>query len=325
MRDHITELSGFIQRAEELRRLNAFQPALRRYAMSMLRMYRGTPVLNKIINEQGRFLISSLALQLHLHRDPAVPGDGLTLSRLRELCAEHKVASTGRVTAFLALMRFAGFLAPAAGIADRRAKVLVPTARMMGHVRLFTVIQMQALDALDPGADHGQRLDRDPEFLEAFHRAAGGYFLRGCRLPDAFPELEVFTAADAGYMVLMTLFLQLPTEGGRAVPAVVDLPHGPAASRFGVSRSHMANLMRAAQAKGFLTAQGSGGRGLQIDASLITLVERWFAAQMALMAQSAKEAIEDAARENAADAAPGAIAPGMRPAAPPDRARGGTV
>lgn len=319
MRDHNTELERFIQGAEQLRRLNAFQPALRRYAMSMLRMYRGTPVLNKVINEQGRFLISSLALQLHLHRDPALPGDGLTLTRLRELCAAHGVASTGRVTAFLALMRFAGFLAPAPGIADRRAKRLVPTARMMGHVRLFTMIQMQAIDALCPGANRAQRLDQDPHFLEAFHRAAGGYFLRGCRLPDAFPELEVFTAADAGYMVLLTLFLQLPTEGGRAVPGRVDLPYGPAASRFGVSRSHMANLMRGAQAGGFLRVDGSGGRGLEVADTLIDLVERWFGAQMALMAQAAEEAALEAAL--ATDTAP----PDRTPAPPPERAQDGSA
>ncbi len=323
MRDHNTELGIFLQRAEEIRQCAAFQPALRRYATSMLRMYRGTPVLNKLVNEQGRFLISSLALQLHLHRDPAVPGAGLTLTRLRELCAAHGVASTGRVTAFLALMRFAGFLAPAPGPVDRRAKVLVPTARMMGHVRLFTVVQFQAIDALSPGADHGRRLERDPLFVERFHRAAGGYFLRGCRLPDAFPELEVFTAADAGYMVMLALFLQLPTQDGRAVPGVVDLPYGPAARRFGVSRSHMVNLMRQGEAAGFLSAERSGGRGLRIAAPLIELVERWFAAQMALMAQAAAEAAIEATGEHGADRPTADAPPENETAAPPRRRRSG--
>ncbi len=319
MRDHNTELLIFLQRAEEIRQYETFQPALRRYAMSMLRMYRGTPVLNKVVNEQGRFLISSLALQLHLHRDPAVPGAGLTRTRLRELCAAHGVASTGRVTAFLALMRFAGFLSAAAGSADRRAKVLVPTARMMGHVRLFTLVQLQAVDALVAGADHVRRLERDPTLVERFNRAAGGYFLRGCRLPDAFPELEVFTAVDAGYMVLMALFLQLPADqDGRALPGVVDLPYGPAARRFGVSRSHMANLMRNAEAAGFLTAERSGGRGLRIHAALITLVERWFAAQMALMAKAAAEATAE--DDTAAGARPEEEAAARR-----DRRRGGHV
>lgn len=296
MRDHNTELSNFLGRAKELRRRPTFQPALRRYAMSMLRMYRGTPVLNKVVNEHGRFLISSLALQLHLHRDPTQPGAGLTLSRLRELCTQHGIASTGRVTAFLALMRLAGFLVPASDARDRRAKVLVPTERMMAHVRLFTAVQFKAIDTLYPASDHSQRLEREPGFLEDFHRAAGGYFLRGCRLPDAFPEMDLFIAADAGYMVLMALFLQLPTVEGRAVPGTVDMPHGASARRFGVSRSHMANLMRGAEQGGFLVADGSGGRGLRVNDTLVDLVERWFAAQMALMAQSAADAIAGTAR-----------------------------
>ncbi len=290
MLDHNTELETFLLRAKDIRRLEAFQPALRAYAMNMVRIYRGTPVLNKMINEEGRFLISSLALQLHLNRDPAVPGDGLTLTRLRAVCAAHGVASPGRVMAFLALMRLAGFVTADTGSGAKRAKVLVPTARMMGHVRLFTAIQLKVIDTLLPGADYSARLGRDPAFLEAFHRAAGGYFLRGARLPDAFPQLSTFTAMDAGYMVLLTLFLQLPTQDGHAVPGVVDLPHDAAARRFGVSRSHMANLMRNAQAAGFLQATGSSGRGLHVGASLIALVEGWFAAQMALMAQSASEA-----------------------------------
>lgn len=291
MRDHDTDLTTFVQRAEDLRRRTTFQPALRRYAVSMLRMYRGTPVLNKVVNEQGRFLISSLALQLHLHRDPTIPGGGLTLTRLRDLCTAHGIASTGRVNAFLALMRLAGFLAAAPDAGDRRAKVLVPTERMMAHVRLFTAVQFKAIETLYPGVDYSRRLEREPGFLEDFHRAAGGYFLRGCRLPDAFPEMDLFISADAGYMVLMALFLQLPTLDERAVPATVDMPHGASARRFGVSRSHMANLMRGAEDSGFLKVDGSGGRGLRVNETLITLVERWFAAQMALMAQSAEDAI----------------------------------
>ncbi|WP_035716374.1 hypothetical protein [Azorhizobium doebereinerae] len=290
MTDPNTELNSFLETAERLRSRPEFQDALRKYAVGMVRLYRASPILNKLVNEQGRFLISSLALQLHLHRDPADPFDGLTLSRLREVCSAHGVASPGRVMAFLALMRMAGFVEPSAAAGDRRTKVLVPTARMMDHVRLFTVIHLKAIDTLFPGTDTVSHLDRDPGFLDAFHRAAGGYFLRGVRLPDGFPEIAVFTEADAGYMVLLTLFLQLPTQDRRAVPSMVDLPLAAAAKRFGVSRSHMANLFRAAQAKGFLDAQGSGGRGLHIQPALISLVERWFAANMALMAQSAAEA-----------------------------------
>ncbi len=284
-----TALRTFIQQGENMRSHEAFAGALRRYALDLVRLYRSSPILNKIVNEEGRFLISSLALQLHLHRDPRDPADGLTLSRLRELCAAHGVASPGRVTAFLGLMRMAGFVAPKP-TEDRRSKLLVPTARLWDHVRIYTVIHMRGIEALNPGTSYLARLDHDAAFLENFHRAAGGYYLRGTRLPDGFPELAVFTSADAGYMVLLSIFLQLPLEGGRAQPGTVDLPLTPTAKRFGVSRSHLVNLLRAAQAAGFLEVSGSGGRGVDVAPSLISLLERWFGANMALMSQSASEA-----------------------------------
>jgi len=275
------ELLPFLARVEPIRNNAAFATAFERYCTAMLRTYRGAPILNKLVNEQGRFLISALAFQLHLHRDPAVPASGLTVARLVALSAEHGVASGGRVKTFVALMRLGGFLEPAGG-GDRRSKVLVPAARMLDHVRVYTAIQMRCLDIL---FDRGRaaRLAADPGFLERFHRHAGGYFLRGARLPDAFPELAVFTGVDAGYSILLHMLRGLPAREGRPRPGAVDLPHGAVARRFGVSRGHVANLLRSAAAGGFVTVRGAGGKDVVVEAALIDLAERWFAVQMALM------------------------------------------
>lgn len=267
----------------------AFSTAFERSCNGMLWTCRGAPVLNKPVSEQGRFLISALAFQLHLDRDPAVPSSGLTVARLVALCAAHGAASGGRVKAFVALMRLGGFLAPVAVPSDRRAKVLAPTARMLDHVRVYTAIQMRCLDGLFERG-YTARLAADPGFLERFHRRAGGYFLRGARLPDAFPELAAFIDVDAGYSILLHMLRALPAEAGRLRPGAIDVPHGPTARRFGVSRGHVANLMGAAAAGGFVTIRGRGGKDVFVEPSLIDLAERWFAAQMALMDASASAA-----------------------------------
>jgi len=171
---------------------------------------------------------------------------------------------------------------------------------MMAHVRLFTAIQLQAVDLLWPDRDHEARLYAGPGFLEAFHRYVGDFYLRGARLPEALPVIELFTRADAGYMVLLHLFLLLPAPEGRAEPAVVAMPFGPTARRFGVSRSHVGNLIRAAAAAGFLQERLPGGREIAVAPCLIDLLERWFALQMALMLRAA----------DSAAAAPAALDPG---------------
>lgn len=301
--------------AAAVREMPAFHPALHRYAAAMLRPYRGTPQLNKLISKEGRFLMANLALQLHLWRGTAIAGDGLTLTRLRALCAEHGVASPGRVSVFLTLMRFGGFVAPAAAGGDRRTRLLVPTARMMAHVRLFTAIQLQAIDLLWPDRGHEARLYAGPGFLEAFHRHVGDFYLRGARLPEALPVIELFTRADAGYMVLLHLFLLLPAPEGRAEPAVVAMPFGPTARRFGVSRSHVGNLIRAAAAAGFLQERLPGGREIAVAPRLIDLLERWFALQMALMLRAA----------DSAAAPPAAFDPGDTPRSGPLGAPGRRV
>jgi len=297
------ELSPFLARIEPLRNKAAFGAAFERYCVGMLRTYRGTPILNKLVNEQGRFLISALAFQLHLERDPAVPASGLTIARLVSLSAAHGVASGGRVKTFVALMRLGGFLEPVPGAGDRRSKVLAPTTRMLDHVRVYTVIQMRCLDALFERG-YAARLAADPGFLERFHRFAGGYFLRGARLPDAFPELAVFTGVDAGYSILLHMLRALPAVAGRPRPAAIDVPHGPTARRFGVSRGHVANLMGAVATAGFVTIRGSGGKDVFVEPPLIDLAERWFAAQMALM-----DAAAEAAAGPGADVAAGLHGP----------------
>src|SRR5439155_347022 len=131
-----------------------FAEAIRIVAAGIVTLYRNNPKFNQVLPDRGRFLISVFALHLHFGAEPDNPRSGLTVSRMRALCAKQKVCSPGRAEAALMLMRRFGYLAPAPDETDRRLRRLVPTERLIELHRARCAFIFEATAKLLPeGAD----------------------------------------------------------------------------------------------------------------------------------------------------------------------------
>ena len=108
-----------------------FAEAWRTAHIGFIDLWQGNRMLNSLVNDRGRLLISLFAVHLHLLSRPNDPHSGLTVSRMTTLCAEQNFCSPGRAKAMLMLMRVFGYLAPSPNEADRRLRRLVPTEHLM--------------------------------------------------------------------------------------------------------------------------------------------------------------------------------------------------
>jgi hypothetical protein len=284
--------------AERFRTHPAFPDAVRLYAERLLGVYDRQPLLNRLIREEARWVISGFALYLHFTRDPADLTSGATLGRLQALSAAHGLASPSRVATLIALMRVGGFLVQTTTQTDRRVRRLEPTEAMLAYARPWLAANLDAIRLLSPDSAFYDQLDHDTDFIGRFYREAGTLFMSGVRVMDAVPGIRLFSGRDAGYMILLRLWLSDPD---RAFPPrrLVVLPYEELARTFGVSRSHVRKLMEAAAAHGLVRLHADDGRAIEVLPPLVTLFAECLALQLAKIAQCARTIAQDHARRPA--------------------------
>jgi DNA-binding MarR family transcriptional regulator len=197
----------------------------------------------------------------------------------------------------LALMRFGGYLQQAAGTTDRRAKVLVPTDRMIAAVQERLRYQFGALALLLPvGGDALARLP-DIDFIAALSRRLGERFLAGARLLPHAPELHPFMGRNAGLMMVLSLFLAGKPDDTFPPTRPVRISISALARRFAVSRPHVINLLRDAEQDGFLRRDGLQGEEIVVLPRLSDAVQNLFATVFLFQAASAREALAELAHD----------------------------
>jgi DNA-binding MarR family transcriptional regulator len=283
--------------AEEVRALREhpqFPAALRFFAAGLVDIYDGNRLLNQVLNDRGRLVLSFLVLYLHFSGGAeGLPGGGFTTSRLTAHCVETGICSPGRAVAMLALMRFGGYLQSAASTTDRRTKVLVPTDRMIAAVQERLTCQFGALALLLP--EGGEALARvsDIEFVAALSRRLGERFLAGARPLLHAPELHPLMERNAGLMVVLSLFLAGKPDDTFPPTRPVRISISALARRFAVSRPHVINLLRDAEQEGFLRRDGLQGEEIVVLPLLSDAAQNFFATVFLYQAKSAREALAD--------------------------------
>ncbi|MEP9354237.1 hypothetical protein ABLE93_11640 [Xanthobacter sp. KR7-65] len=256
-----------------------FPRALARLAAGMTGLYSGNRLLNRLLSDRGRNVFGLLLL--YLDALPPAEGGGLTAARLAGLCTMTGLCSRGRAKAILALMRWGGYVAPAAPGDDRRIKPLVPQPRLYALQKSRWTVLFGAIGLIDPDmARVPARLD-DDAFVRALVIVLAQSYCAGYRVISAAPVLDDLVDHDSALMVLLML---LASEGnGTAPPAIADL-----ARRFHVSRAHVLHLLRLCEERG-LVERGARGAGRLSPAGRDALAQ-FFAGIFALMAGAARAA-----------------------------------
>lgn len=250
--------------AEAINRLMAspgFPAAVEAAAGNAVRLYDGSWIRNRLLNDRGRLLAVLLILDLHFTESG---GAGVTGARLRREVVELDVCSAGRATAFLAALRFKRLLAdmPQSGPRERR---LMPTAALLQMQRERWNGMFAAIAHIDaPAAEAARALPDELLFGPCTH-AMADCFRRGLRVFAAAPELQDLAERDAGLVMLVSLIT-------RDEPVSVSQ----LARQFHVSRAHVANVLQRAEALGFASSVPGLG-GYRASPALMPVLMRFYA------------------------------------------------
>lgn len=274
-------------RIAEVRSHPNFPQAMRAAAAGLCAHYQGGPLLNWLMDDRARLLFGYLALHCHFTRDPADPASGLTPTRMKQLCTEFELCSPGRAGAMLSLMRFSGYLAPDPDVTDRRLRRLVATPPLLALLRSRWRSNFSGATMLfERGDELMARLD-DDVFVRGLLDAMFARFSAGFRLLAYTPGLGVFSERAAGMLIMSMLVAA--GDGDDSVPPSrpIALSVSELSRRFGVSRVHVAKMLRDAEADGLIRR---GGEAITLTPPLAEALQLFFANGLTFFFDSARDA-----------------------------------
>lgn len=242
---------------------------VRRHEGSMAPLLTGNAFLNKIATETWRFQILVLALYCHATADPANPRTGLTTANLQAICSRVKLASPGRVTAFLNILKLAGYLSSTRSAADNRVVQLVPTGKFMDVVEAWNMNIFAAIDAAQPAAGLVELAARHPALGREMRTSGAEGLLGGWKPLGPFPEVQQFADCDGGWLTMEHVIGQNIAADGTVTIAPVALNLREIAKRFGGSRSNLLRLLERGLELGLLDEPPRGGAQVVFSSRMV--------------------------------------------------------
>jgi hypothetical protein len=267
-----------------------FDGAMRVLARKMLGLAEADLALAGIFKDAGRYIAAMCATSLQ--------GEGVTLPRLKALCAGFGLMSTGRARALLIYLRYLGYVGMWSERGGGGPARYRSSPKFLANWCLHLKAALDAASVLDPETE-AARLD-DPRFFTMFCRIQmEGLMASVGRLPADNALFAVFLNRHAGIQVMDVLLIlgdaECPTRG----PLRISI--GDLARRFGVSRIHVRRMLRDAEREGILMRDAE--RGLRFTEAGRDMVRQNYAAQLtSLLIAFARtcEAVMAEAREEAA-------------------------
>lgn len=220
---------------------------VRALARNMLAAGADDRTLDGIFKDAGRYVAAMWSIYLHV-------SGGLTLPRLKAICASSGFLSPGRARALLLYMRYLGYVEPAPKQRGEPTPY-VPTARFLVSWRKHIQAALDSITLVEPElARLVDRLHEAPIF-NAFVRWEGEGLLEAARTFGVNrPFTRVFMNRHAGSQMVWVL-LVADTSGvfpphALTAPSISDM-----AKRFSVSRMHFKRLLRDAETEGLISYQ----------------------------------------------------------------------
>jgi hypothetical protein len=222
----------------------------------------------------------------------------LTISAMKDCCAENGLCSRGRCEAMLLLMRASGFFA-AAPFDDKRRRPLVPTEKLLSLQRERWAGHFVAMRHVLPAADDYLALLDNPAFVANYGFEIGAGWLAGVRVLEHSEDLFVLTERSAGMILLYTLCAGASADGPFPPAHPVPLSINALATSFAVSRKHILTLIRDAEDAGLMARGGAANNEITILPRAREGLEAFFATMFLFLAGCA-----DRAKRNMAAARP---------------------
>src|SRR5262249_21247188 len=184
---------------------------------------------------------------------------------------KRQIASLGlgtcqrQVDYLIARLCAVGFLEMVRSDEDRRVHILKPSATMLAHHRDWLAARYAPLAVLCPPNDSWPITRGDPAFQVVYCRASLAFYPLGMKVLLSEPDMMLFFDRVAGRMVLAAL-LQAASADPDDLHA--DLSYAELGDRFGVSRTHVRQLLMAAERQGLVKLHARGGHRVEIQPRL---------------------------------------------------------
>lgn len=221
-----------------------YPDAARAFARAMLAQAEADRALDAVLKDAGRNVAAKCLAYLH------VTG-GLTLPRLKALCASTGLVSPGRARTLLIYLQHLGYVTPSP---RREVKTPIrydPTARFLETWRRQMHATLESAAVVEPAASRVLDCLDVPAVLESYVRCISEAYLEGLKHVDtADPFFRTFMHRYAGTQIVHGLVV----AGEGTFPPRDPIAFAPTemAKRFSVSRLHVCRMMDAAERGGLL-------------------------------------------------------------------------
>ena len=261
-RDELERLVGGRLRLsfEEIVNHPRLPEARRAYLDSFFDVYAGDPFLVRLLLQAGRFFVFHSAAVLEAAQDPLRRETWFTVAALKQQLAMFGYASERQVDHLVARLREVGFLEQRRASTDGRVRLLATTDKLRSHHTEWLAAHYMPLATLYPEHDYSPVLSRNRAFHALHCRACLPFTPASARLMMTLPDTLLFFTHAAGPLI-QNAVLKAAMDAGDPNAAV---PYMQAADCFGVSRTHVRNLMTAAQSAGLVRIVGRGGHSIEI-------------------------------------------------------------
>jgi DNA-binding MarR family transcriptional regulator len=271
---HYDDLFASRTSAEEWERIAAFRNlpnilhGIARHEGAMQPFFAHNLFLNKVATETYRFQILVFMLYLHTTRDPNDPHSGLTLGNLQKICTQLKLASPGRVYAYLNIMKLAGYVSSERSPLDARIVQLTPTERFMAIVEEWNDNIFDAIYAADPDANLPELRNIYPDLGTHMRTNGAEGLLAGWQPLQPFPEVDHFASCDGGWLMMEYVVARQMGADGIVRKVPVDLQIRRSARRFGGSRTNLLRVLESGFQQGLLDEPPLGGQRVIFSARM---------------------------------------------------------
>jgi len=265
-----TKLPAF-HSSEEILAHPRFPVARHEFVKAILALYEHKPALNRLLLEAGRTVLLIIVMCLHARYDEAERETWPTLGVVAEAMTLHRLASASRVHDLVSRLVKAGYLEQRAAPLDRRVRILTPTKKMIAQDQDFLVSHYLPLDILFPDPGYALIMTRDPAFQLKQRLVSRDLFALGAQILAGNPIMMLFQGRDAGVMILIKM---IEMAAKQKVVAPLKVSFSDLGGRFGVSRTHVRNLLEAAEEMDLVRLTKGRGQFVELMPPLLQAFDR---------------------------------------------------
>jgi DNA-binding MarR family transcriptional regulator len=263
--------------SEEILAHPRFPFARDEFVKAMLALYEHKPFLNRLLLEASRTVLVYVIMCLHARYDEADRATWPTLRLVANSMTEHQLASASRVHDLVTRLVKAGYLEQHPAPQDRRVRILTPTAKMIAQDQDFLISHHLPLQILFPDPGYAPIMTRDVAFQLKQRLVSRDLFALGAKILAGNPIMMLFQGRDAGVMILIKMIQMSGPQRG-AEP--LKISYSDLGSRFGVSRTHVRELLEEAEGLGLVRLTKGGGQSVELLPPVLQAFDRLVADAM---------------------------------------------